>query len=321
MFPALLPAIASTALSLFSSPTAKAPSVPKQTQYSFGVLKSDKGKTTKAAPAAGTDWQKMYNDALASLRAAQTPQPRFINYDIGGSWAKARELATNAVSPIYQQKMTDFVNRQQVELGRKQEDVVSQKQSLDQVLSRFLEDTGTSRTRAQEDTTANVSDIEEAQAFSERMGGLSFDSASRALAEGLGAAGTADSGLGRGQVTESIQNRNLMSNEQVRQMENKVEAQNTLMTRTFADLEKGETRKTEDTTSAKAKVDLDLERFIGDQAFEKDQKTKQLALEKEADIARQSLSYQDQIVDQWIQSLSGKGYTAQEIANAASMYR
>ncbi len=319
MFGALLPAIASTAYSLFSSPTAKAPRVPKSknTGFNFPTAGRGVGYQPKTTAPATPDYSAMYN----ALMANRTPIPRFINYDIGGSWNKARELATNAVSPIYQQKMTDFVNRQQVELGRKQKDVVSQKQSLDQVLSRFLEDTGTSRTRAQEDTTANVSDIEEAQAFSERMGGLSFDSASRALAEGLGAAGTADSGLGRQQVTESIQNRNLMSNEQVRQMENKVEAQNTLMTRTFADLEKGETRKTEDTTSAKAKVDLDLERFIGDQAYEKDQKTKEIAIQKEADIAQQSLSYQGQLVDQWIQSLSGKGYTAQEIANAASMYR
>lgn len=305
---------------LLGGETAHAPSVPKNSPY-YIPDKPKPAPAPKPAAPAGPDWQKMYNDSLAAIKAAQTPVPRFINYDISGSWAKAKELATNAVSPIYQQKMNDFINRQQVELGRKQDDTVSQKQSLDQVLSRFLEDSGTSRTRTQEDVGANIQDINDTQAFGARTDGLGFDAASRALTEGLGKAGTADSGLGRQQVTDAITSRNQASNEQVRQSTNKIEAQNTLMSRTFDDLAKGDTRKTEDTGAAKSKVDLDLERFIQDQSYAKDQETKNEDLAKAADIAQQSISYQGQLVDQWIQSLSGKGYTAQEIANAASMYR
>lgn len=258
---------------------------------------------------------------LAALAANRTPVPRMVNFDVGGSWDKAREMATKAVSPVYQQKMTDFINRQQVELGRKQSDITQGKSSLDQVYERFIEDANTNRGRAQEDRDFNVDDIEESQAFAARTEGLSFDAASRALSENLGASGTADSGLGRQQVTETEQQRNMMSNEQIRQSENKIEAQNTLMNRTFEDLTTATTRKGEDTTSQKSKLDLDMERFIEDQAYEKDQTEKQNRLDMEADVAQQTIGYQGQLVDQWIQSLSGKGYTAQEIANAASIYR
>lgn len=74
---------------------------------------------------------KRNEDLQAIIAATRTPQPRFINYDIGASWDKAREMATKAVSPIYQQKMTDFINRQKVELGRKKTDVTQGKSALD----------------------------------------------------------------------------------------------------------------------------------------------------------------------------------------------
>ncbi len=269
----------------------------------------------------GAAEDKRNADLQAIIAATRTPQPRFINYDITGSWNKAREMATQAVSPIYQQKMTDFINRQQQELGRKQTDTVTGKSALDQALARLMEDTGTQRTRTAEDTTANIQDINDTLAFNTRAESLNYDAASRALTEGLGAGNMADSGLGQQQLQEANLARREQSNETIRQSENKVEAQNTLMNRTFQDLELKETRSSQDTTSGKQKLDLDLERFIEDQAYERDQTQKDLDLKKAADIASKSIGIQGQLVDQWIASLSGKGYTAQEIANAASIYK
>lgn len=255
------------------------------------------------------------------INAMRTPTPRFINYDIGASWDKARQMATQAVSPIYQQKMTDFINRQKVELTREKADVATGKEALDLKLARLLEDTGLTRTRTAEDTEFNIQDIRDAQAFADRSEGLNFDAASRALTEGLSAGNMAQSGLGQQQIQENQLVRRDMSNEQVRQMDNKIEAQNTLMNRTFQDLEVKEVRGKEDTVSGKKQLDLNLERFIQDQAYEKDQQFKQWELEKAADIAQKSIGLQGQLVDQWLASLAGKGYTAQEIANAASIYK
>lgn len=266
-------------------------------------------------------YDRQYQNQLALINAMRTPTPRFVNYDISASWNKAREMATKAVSPIYQQKMTDFINRQKVELGRKQTDVTQGKSALDQALSRLMEDTGTQRQRTFEDTSTNIQDIQDNLAFNTRQESLNYDAASRALSEGLGAGNMEQSGLGQQQVQEANLARREQSNEVIRQSDNKVEAQNTLMNRTFQDLETKETRSTEDTTAGKAKLDLDLERLIQDQAYEKDQTQKDLDLKKAADIAQKSIGIQGQLVDQWLSSLSGKGYTAQEIANAASIYR
>lgn len=184
-----------------------------------------------------------------------------------------------------------------------------------------MQDTGLQRERTTEDTTTNIQDIQDTLAFNTRQESLNYDAASRALNEGLGAGNMEQSGLGQQQVQEANLARREQSNEVIRQSDNKIEAQNTLMNRTFEDLQIKETRSSEDTASGKQKLDLDLERFIEDQAYEKDQTQKDLDLKKAADIAQKSIGIQGQLVDQWIASLAGKGYTAQEIANAASIYK
>lgn len=290
--------------------------------YSAPVAKP---KTQATSTAAGPDLASIYNDALAkamaAARANQPPVPRMINFDITGSWDKAREMATNAVSPIYQQKLNDFIGRQQTELTRQQTDTNTQKSALDTALQQFLDDSATTKQRTTEDTNANVTDINAQQAANEQTEGLSFDQANRSLNESLGAGNVADTGLGQQAVTEGQKARDIASNEQLRQSTEKVEAANTLMNRTFTDLTTGNTRKTDATNTGKGQLDLNMERFIEDQGYNLDQEKKQEDLSKEADIAQQQIGYQGQLVDQWLASLSGKGYTAQEIANAASIYK
>ncbi len=279
----------------------------------------------KSTPQPTPSNDSYYDQRIAELTKAlsnRTPTPRFINYDITGSWNKAREMAEQAVSPIYQQKMTDYINNEyNKNIARARDDNTTGKSALDLALSRLFEDTGTQRARTTEDTATNIRDIRDTYAFQDRTDSLNFDAASRALTEGLGAGNMATSGLGQQQLQEAQLQRREMSNDQIRQTDNKIEAQNTLMNRTFDDLTTKETRSTEDTATGKAKLDLDLERFVEDQEIALDQKRKELDLSKAADIASKSIGIQGQLVDQWIQSLAGKGYTSQEIANAAATYK
>lgn len=268
------------------------------------------------------------NDALAAaqrlldqVRSYQPPVPKIASLDVSGVWNKAKEMANNAVSPIYQQKMNDFIARQQVELARQKSDTDTAKGALDTTLSRNLEDTGTARTRTQEDTNTNIADINASQEFASREGGLDYDAAQRALIEGVSAAGTADTGMGRQQVNESARKYSSMSNEQVRQADNKVAASKTLLNRTFEDLEREDTRNTEDTSAKKGRLDLDLERFIEDQNFDRDQEQKNQEIQKQQDIYQQANQYQGQLVNQWIQSLKGAGYSDADIAATAAVYK
>ena len=269
-------------------------------------------------------------DATAAATAAllakygvgtQAPIPRMISFDSAGSWDKARQMAENAVNPVYQAKMARFLDQQAFDLKNQQATTTQGKSALDEALSRFMADSATTRTRTSADTATDIADTTAAQAFQARGEGLSFDTANRALNESVSAAGTAESGLGRQQIADNQQARTAMSNEQVRQSDNKIEAANTLMNRTFEDLATGDTRKTADTVSGKAKLDLDMEQFIEQQGLTKANETANEEMQRQGDIVQQSGTYQGQLVDQWIQSLSGKGYTAQEIANAASIYK
>ena len=309
---------------LFGGQKAAAPSVDQAKKGGYYQPPKSTPKPTNTS-SYDREMDALQNE-LAALRSAQKqvyipPVPRIARYDSMAGYNKAREMAAAAKNPIYNQKMTDFINRQNQLLTRQKTDVTNQKGALDQSLARLLEDSGVMRARATEDRDSNVEDIQATRAAEARAEGLDFDAAYRAMTEGLGAANMAESGLGQQQIGDAITARNTMSNEQVRQSENKIEAQSTLLNRTFQDLEISDTRNTEDTTAKKTQLDLDLERFIEDQAYDRDQFKTVNELERQAAISQATSGYQRQLVDQWIQSLAGQGYTAEEIGIAASIYR
>lgn len=309
---------------LFGGNKAAAPSVDQAKKggyYNPPAPKPTQPSTAKA-DSEFDDWRKQIAALQSQLNQRYVePVPRIARYDSMAGYNKARDMAASAKNPIYNQKMTDFINRQNQLLTRQKTDITNSKGALDESLSRLLEDSGVMRARASEDRESNVEDIQATRAAEARAEGLDFDAAYRAMTEGLGAANMAESGLGQQQIGDAITARNTMSNEQVRQSENKIEAQSTLLNRTFQDLDISDTRNTEDTTAKKTQLDLDLERFIEDQTYDRNQFTQINELERQAAISQATSGYQRQLVDQWIQSLAGQGYTAEEIGIAASIYR
>lgn len=294
----------------------KAPSAPSVPNYGGGGSSS-------TSTTGGPDLAAIYNAQLAAYKAANPPVPipRLVTMDTGAAWNQAAQMATAAVSPIYQQKMSDFLHGQSVALQQQQASTNTAKTALDTTLANSLADTQTQRTRTSEDTTANIGDINATQDYNARTGGLSFDTAQRALTEGTGAAGTGESGLGRQQVTAAATSYGLQSNEQVRQSTNKVAAANTLMNRTFEDLGTSDTRSTATNVTGKANLEVNLQNFIQNQGLDLTNEQHAEDLAKAEDIAGQTGTNEQKLVNQWLQSLAGKGYTSQEIANAASIYR
>jgi len=294
----------------------KAPAAPPTPNYGAG-------SSSSTSTTGGPDLAAVYNQELAAYKAANPPAPvpRLVTMDTQGAWNQATQMATAAVTPIYQQKMSDFLNAQNVALQQQTTNINTQKAALDTTLSNALQDTQTQRQRTAEDTASSNEDTQAAQDYAARTGGLSFDSANRALTEGVGAAGTGESGLGQGQVTEAAKAYGLQSNEQLRQSDNKIAAATTLMGRTFQDLGTSDTRSTATDVTGKANLDVNLEQFIQNQgvALTGEQHTE--ALNQAQDIASQTGSDEQKLVNQWLGSLSGKGYTSQEIANAASIYK
>lgn len=283
--------------------------------------------TNTGSTGGGRDYAKELQDALARLAAAQkpyvyTPPPvRVFRYDTDQGLAKAKEMAGNALNPVYQQAMNNFLNRQATELSNKQAAIGLEREGLATQEARTLEDTGISRRRTAEDTGSAIAEERTQRGIAAREEGLDFDTAYRALTEGLGAGGMADSGLGRQQVEEATAKMTRMSNEEVRQSENKVAAANVMMNRTFEDLALKDTRAKEDTVAGNKKLDLDINTFIDNQNLEKTEFTFQQEKEKAQYLAQLTKNYQDQLVSQWIQSLYAQGATGQEIQLASQTYR
>lgn len=286
-----------------------------------------KGSTGSTGSGNGTDYAAELKKALADLAAASrpyVPKPEVIRsfkYDTNQGLAKAQEMASNALNPVYQQAMTNFLNRQQTELNNKQAQVGLEREGLDQTFNRTLEDSATARQRDTEDTQSNIAEIGAARAVAAREEGLDFDSANRMLTEGVGAAGMADSGLGQQQVDDAQGKMMRASNEEVRQSDNKVAAANTLLNRSFEDLARRDTRAGEDKTFGNKKLDIDINNFITGQEADKTDFTFQQDKEKAQYLASMTKNYQDLLVSQWIQSLYGQGASAAEIQLASNTYR
>lgn len=311
----LTPGKGSSRVTNYGASLPKAPAAPSVPNYGGG--------SSSTSTTGGPDLAAIYNQQLAAYKAANPPVPipRLVTMDTGAAWNQATQMATAAVSPIYQQKMSDFLHAQSVALQQQQAQTTTGETALDTTLANALSDTQLQRTRTAEDTASNIGDINASQDFAARTGGLSFDAANRALTEGVGAAGTGESGLGQQQVTEAAAGYGLQSNEQVRQSSNKVAAANTLMNRSFEDLGTSDTRSTATNVTGKAALEVNLQNFIQNQGLDLTSEQHAEDLAKAEDIAGQTGSNEQKLVDQWLQSLAGKGYTAQEIANAASIYK
>lgn len=278
------------------------------------------GSASTGAP----DLAAIYNAAYAAAMKANppTPVPRMVAPpNLTALYATATQQATANVTPRYTQMMNDFLASQAQALSTQQQQTTAQEGALDTTLQQNLSDSQLQRTRTAEDTATSNADTEASQAYNERTGGLSYDAASRALNTGLGASGTATSGIGQGQVGESNVAENAQSNEQLRQSTDKVTAANTLMNRTFQDLTTSDTRAEGADTSQKNQLDINLQQFIAGQGVDLTTEQHNESASKEADIATATQSDAGQLIDQWLSSLPSQGYTAQEVANAASIYK
>lgn len=280
------------------------------------------GSTPATTGSNAPDLSSQYTAAMnAALAAKIQPVPRVVSFDAAGAYKSAQVAAQNAVNPVYTQMMNNFLAGQQTALKTQQDTTAQSSAALDTAAANTLADNATSQTRAAEDNTSTVNNLETTQAANDRADGLTFDAANRALNAQLGASGTAESGLGQGTVSDAQIARKAASDTQQLGTQNNVDAANTAMNRTFEDLNTSNTRATAADTTGKQSLQVNLEDFINGQQSSLATETATENLQKSTDILTATQNNEQQLVNQWLQSLAGKGYTAQEIANAAAVYK
>lgn len=246
--------------------------------------------------------------------------PKFIAYDYNANFNRARQQAEQAVNPLYEKMINQFVGRQQAleQERRTQTAMAKETNALD--LSQALAGNQVNRARTIEDEQGAQRQLTEAEAAYQQESGTAFDEQRRATAEQVAASGTTASGVGQGVIFSENNKRNLSEAAQVKEYGNQREAKKLFASRTIEDLNRNDENTRKITENKDKAADFDLESYLQELAYgrqEFEMNTEKARLE---DVAGQTQTYANANTSTWLQSLAGQGYNAADIANAYAMY-
>lgn len=289
--------------------------------YTFGAAAPTPAAAAKTSAASALD--KQIADSTATIKALQyqiAQQPKLPYFDTSANWAKAQSAVTGSVHDVYNDKLNSFLAKQALTQKQKTEDTNANINQLDLSLSRSLADNAETRTQTDEDVTNKLGDIGANENSFQTQEGNSFDKARTALLGTIANSGLTESGIGRGQEASAITDRNLSSADQVREFNNQRRDTNIFKERTFGDLEKSDTRNTEDTATSKAMDTKQLQDYIDtakltENDFRTDNET---AMQNELYSATSKQAGIN--VNDFIASLVASGARPQDIALAKSIY-
>lgn len=303
--------------------TTPLPAVPKfdpstYNPYGFGVINQG-----PKVPAVTVDYAKQSADLQAqinNLTAALSAQPRLPSYDILGNYTKAKQQATSNVTPLYEQKLQQFLDQQAVQTANKQAGANLGFENNAIANTNTLFDNDVSRNRVGEDLISALTQIATNRQQFLQDDGNQFDTARRALQGEVAAAGGTDTGIGQQQIETQKTQRNTQAGRQLDVLKGQEEAKKLITDRSIQDLATGDLRSKEQKTQADKGVQLDLDSYLNELPGITDTFKLQNELDKSLDIATQTGDISKQLVNEWINSLAGSGARAQDIALAKQVY-
>ena len=272
---------------------------------------------------ASNDWAResaALNAQLAALQQQIARQPRLPDFDILSSWNRAKQTATQAVTPLYNKKLNIFLEGQGIKKQTKTKERDLSKENNQIGLNNSLQDSSISRTRTGEDLANVLASIGQNRDDFLVDDAQAFDVARRALMEETAAGGATDTGLGQQAIGQQQDDRNRSSDRQMNEFRNQEAAKQLLATRTIDDLALSDTRSKQKKGQDDKAVDIDFEGYMSSLANEEKGFRLQNELDQALAIAQQTQTYQQQDVAQFIAGLSGQGWRAQDIALAKQVY-
>lgn len=280
-------------------------------------------KTPSGADKASSDWAResaALNAQLAALQAQIAAQPRLPDFDILANYNRAKQTATQAVTPLYNKKLNTFLEGQGIKKETKTKERNLAKENNSIALNNALEDSSISRTRTGEDLANVLTAIGQQRDDFLVDDAQAFDVARRALMEETAAGGATDTGLGQQAIQGQQDDRNRNADRQMTEFRNQEAAKQLLATRTIDDIALSDTRSKQKKGQDDKAVDIDFEGYMKSLANEEKGFRLQNDLDKALAIAQQTQTYSDQGVAQFIAGLSGQGWRAQDIALAKQVY-
>lgn len=265
------------------------------------------------------------NAAIRALQAQLAAQPRILPFDYTASQANARQQASNAVTPIYQKKLNDFLSQARTNEQRQTEDFNTANKQIDEALKNTSEANLLSGVRTSQDVATNVAQSQNQEQQFQHDTGLSFDKARSTLAGGVSAAGLTTSGLGAQQVGEQQTARNTQEARQVEKFNVYRQAQGLFKTRTIEDLTKSNELAGTSATEGHKSAKLSLDRYIQDYGTQEGHLGTQIqggidqnALERETAILQSQQKYYGDILNSFL--ASQKGARGQDLALTRQVY-
>lgn len=276
----------------------------------------------KSAPApSGEDakWQQM-SQQLAALQSQLAAQPRLPSFDILGNYNRAKVRATTDVTPLYEQKLNNFLQGQQVTKVQRtqQRDLSFANSEMSRTQTR--EDNETNRVRTGQDLANVLQQISQSRGEFLQDEGTQFDDARRGLQEEVAGAGGTDTGMGQQQIDRQLKDRNTSAARQIEEFRNNESAKKLLADRTLEDLATSDVRADEKKTMSDRATQIDFDAAMGQLANEEQSFRLQNDLDKALDIISRTQSYSQQGVAEFIANLAGSGARAQDIALAKQVY-
>lgn len=258
--------------------------------------------------------------AYKTLQASQAAQPKLPVYNTTAAYATAQKAATAAVDPVYQDKLTQFL--QQEKLGTTQATTAEANTEADVAssLANATADNATTRARTSADTATNIGDVNQNETNTQADTGTVFDRARTALLGGVAKSGLTTSGIGRNQEGQAITDRNQSETQQTQGFDKSRRDIHTAATRTFEDLATSDTRNTTAAATTTARAKQGLQDYIdnanlSEQAFRtNNEEARQGAIESATG------NEYSKGVQQFIASLIGSGARAQDVALAQQVY-
>lgn len=259
------------------------------------------------------------NRNYAAVMAQIAAQPRIYSFNTTQARSTAQAQAQAQVNPYYQSQYQRLLDKRNTDIGRSNQDADIQRQRLDQALSDALQGSDITRQRTLEDVATKEGDINTGEQQFQQDEGAQFDQAYRALASQLG--DLADTGAGRQQVRGAVNTRNVQSDRQEKQFTEQRQAVQTFKNRTFEDLARSDTQAQTATGQKKQDVQIDLDRALQDIEYNFGVARDQNELERQQAVYEAQDRIYGTLVDQFINSLAGRGARAQDIVATAQLYK
>lgn len=257
---------------------------------------------------------------LAALQAQLAYQPKLPSFDIMANYNRARSKAEQAVNPLYEKYLKDFLAGQESQRVAKRNQIDVQRESTALELSQALAGSQVERGRTKEDVAAAIAQNIEQEGQFQQDSGTVFDTDRRTLAEQNAAAGLTTSGVGAARIFDQQSERNISEGRQVKEFSNQRDAKRLFEARTFEDLARGD----QDAQAVAANKDkaaqFDLEGYLAELAQRETEYRTENEVKRTSAISQQQGTFAQQGVQEFLGSLAGGGWRPQDIALAYQVY-